>query len=924
MEFERDNFEEKSLELITSLEKAKATGNIEVIYTNLISLLKFSLSYGDFELVIDTYDDFKDYKFSEEMRSNLLQCKISSLLKMEDYNNLLITLKEKEALKLSDPSDRANTKFYESIAYEALDEIDKSIKALESIRDDIPRYSLINKYLKLALLYIKVNDITKAKESYEYASMVDFNHKNDIFLLVESDLYFASGNYIEALNSFESFFLKSPNKYKYLDRYIEIMIKLNNLTDAYNFYRKFITKDSIRLSSQNKYRFLLSVKKLLLMMDKEDELFLVNKELENAKPVYYLKAEEERDKIINEIMNYSLIPLTKYDKDKNIVFHFFKLLKELKLNELLYVKVNPESITIYEYLESRMREKTFTNEYIKENHLSDYLYGDKDNIPSFISYNGEVKKGPYKLLNLKDSYNDFGYVLINGEVDDLTINVLKNSIFQTLMRLNTLLLSSTNSEIVFESLDKLNRGFISFRGDKIYLYNLMAKKILREKNDVMSFDVFNNLSLSKNLFASSFSDDDIVTKEFYINDENVLIEFEPVRIDSTLYAFIKDVSKTNKKENSDKDYLKHSSLSFYNVNYLEESISKREESYSMIGLDIEIIEKEDSMDKRDTKLDGLYRYLNQVSPKSELYYLGENHFLILSSSTDKRVIESTFKNVKDGAPQLYKYTQSLREKNITGFASKSLKNKSFNDVKDIIEYGFRHSSNKEDLLFLDNEEKRDYALYKTYEGEIIRRLKDSDLNVEYIPIIDNDKKIRYLLSKFSLPFDIPYSSVEEIITKANLESKSDQVMIDKVFTEVMQYNSALRFIIPIHIEAIYNENFIKKTCILFKKSHIENRVIFSVENVDTIKYKKALMSLKNAGIKLATTFNNLKDLKDSTIFNIIFINFEGGDKMIDSISKGLNETLGVECVSFSDSSLTNTLTIPLNPRIFKKEDLIKL
>ena len=84
------------------------------------------------------------------------------------------------------------------------------------------------------------------------------------------------------------------------------------------------------------------------------------------------------------------------------------------------------------------------------------------------------------------------------------------------------------------------------------------------------------------------------------------------------------------------------------------------------------------------------------------------------------------------------------------------------------------------------------------------------------------------------------------------------------------------------------------------------------------------MSLKNAGIKLATTFNNLKDLKDSTIFNIIFINFEGDDKMIDSISKGLNETLGVECVSFSDSSLTNTLTIPLNPRIFKKEDLIKL
>ena len=923
MEFERDNYEEKSLELISNLSKAKATGNIEVIYNNLLSLLKYSLSYGDFELVINTYDDFKDCKFSDQMKSQLLQQKISALLKMEDYNSLLITLKEKEALKLNDPSDRANTKFYESIAYEALDEIDKSINALESIRDDIPRYSLINKYLKLALLYIRVGNITKAKESYEYANMVDFNHKNDMFMLVESDLYYASENYIEALNSFESFFLKSPNKYKYLDRYIEIMIKLNNLTDAYNFFHNFITKDGVRLSRQNRYRFLVSAQKLLKLMNKEAELIEVNKEIERSKPTYYLKAEEEKESLIDSIMNYSQIPLSKYDKDKNIVFHFFKLLKELKLKELIYVKYNDDSISIYEYLDTRMREKTITNEYIRDNHLSEYLTRDKNIIQSFISYNLEIKTGPYKLINLRDAYNDFGYILINGEIDNLVLNVFKNSVFNTLLRLNTLLLSSSNSDIVFESLDKLNRGFISFNGDKIYLYNLMAKKILKEKNNVMSFDVFNSMSTTKDLFASKFTTDEIITYEFLINDEKVLIEFEPVKIDSVTYAFIKDVSKTNKKITSDKEYLKHSSLSFYNINYLEEMISNKNESYSMIGLNIEIIEKEDSMDKRDTKLEGLYRYLAQASPKSELYYIGENHFLIINPSTDKRVIESTFKNVKDSVAQLYKYTQSLREKTITGFASKALKNKSFDEVKDIIEYGFRHSANKDSLLFLDNEEKREYALYKTYEGEIVRRLKDGDMSIEYLPIIDSDNRIHYFLSKFSLPFDIPYSSVEEIISKSNLESKSDQVMIDKVFTEVMLYNSALRFIIPIHIEAIYNDNFIKKTCVLFKKCHIENRIIFEVENVDTIKYKKALTSLKNAGIKLSTTFNSLKDLKDTNLFNIIFINFTGDDEMINKISKGLNESLGVECVTFSDEALEGTLTIKNNSRIYNKDDLSK-
>ena len=923
MQFENDSYEEKSLELISALEKAKATGNIEVIFSNLVSLLKYSQSFGDFELVINTYDDFKDLSFTNEMRSILLQYKISSLLKMEDYNSLLITLKEKEALKLSDPSDIANTKFYESIAYEALDEIGKSIKSLESIRDDIPRYSLINKYLKLALLYIRVGKVKEAKEAYDYASLVDFNHKNDIFLLVESDLYFASGNYLEALNSFESFFLKSPNKYKYLDRYIEIMIKLNNLSDAYNFYQNFKNKDGVRLSSQNKYRFLLSVKKLLLLMNKEEELFEVNKEIESAKPTYYLKAEEDRELICNEIMNYSLSPLTKYDKDKNIVFHFFKLLNGLKLNELIYVKINEDSITTYEYLESRLREKSFSMEFIRDNHLEYLFTREKETLNSFISYNGEVKKGPYRLLNLKDSYNDFGYILINGEIDSLVEIVLKNSIFQTLMRLNTLTISSANQEIVFESLDKLNRGFIGFKGDKIYLYNLISKKILREKNNVITFESFNNSSINKNLFASTFKDGEIISYEFAFNEEKVLIEFEPVRINGDLYAFIEDISKTSKKINSDKDYLKYSSLSFFNTNYLEDTITKKADSYSIIGLNIEIIEKEDSLDKRDDKLDGLFRYLSQSAPKCELYYLGENHFLIISSTTDKRVIESTFNNIVSGEAQLYKYTQSLREKTITGFASKALKNKTYEEVKSIIEYGFRHLTNKEGLLILDNEEKRDYALYKTYEGEIIRRLKDSEIGVEYLPIIDKDKKIHYFLSKYALPFEIPYSSIEEIISKSGLESRSDQVMIDKVFTEVMQYNSSLRFIIPIHIEAIYNENFIKKTCVLFKKCHIENRVIFLVENVGTIKYTKALMSLKNAGIKLSTTFKTLKDLKDTSMFNIVFINFNGDDLMIDSISRGLKETLNVECIAFSDNNLENTLTLPSNLKTYSKEDLLK-
>ena len=207
--------------------------------------------------------------------------------------------------------------------------------------------------------------------------------------------------------------------------------------------------------------------------------------------------------------------------------------------------------------------------------------------------------------------------------------------------------------------------------------------------------------------------------------------------------------------------------------------------------------------------------------------------------------------------------------------------------------------------------------------ELIRLLKEEKLNVEYVPIIDKDNNIHYFMAKFILPYEMDSQTYESIITSNNLESKCDLVLCDKVFNELMQYNKNVRVVIRIHKETIFNDNFIKKCSLLFKKCHLDNRVIFQIENIDQSNYIKNVNSLFNSGIKLSTTFSSIKDLKDMDKYKLIFINFDSNNQFISLIAKSLKESTSSELVLFNNKT-DYALTLNMNVRTYKKEDMIKL
>ena len=149
-------------------------------------------------------------------------------------------------------------------------------------------------------------------------------------------------------------------------------------------------------------------------------------------------------------------------------------------------------------------------------------------------------------------------------------------------------------------------------------------------------------------------------------------------------------------------------------------------------------------------------------------------------------------------------------------------------------------------------------------------------------------------------------------------------MVEKLFTMMAELNSSLKFIVNISSEAIYNDNFIKNVSILFKKANLKDKVIFEVDNIDTVKYTKALNSLRNAGLHLAVRFKGINDLSKIELFDLIFIDFIGDELITSNISKMINESLKKEVILVEKDAIDNALSIKSTNRVYTKEDLLKL
>ena len=415
----------------------------------------------------------------QTLRLKLTEKLVTTLLKLEDFERLLPVLKARKSLIVKE-NDILMQKFYEAVCFEGLEDNKKAIGALLSIKDNISNQNLVNKYLKLSMLTLKDNDYEKAQEYYNLAVFYDKQRKNPTFLLAECDLLMHKKAYIKALAVYEDYYIKTKNKYRYLDRYIQIQIALKAYGEAYDFYLKHKPIMLKVLSKQSRIVFYEAAIKLLKLLNKAEELAEIVKLQEQI--LYEDKDYVQFEDFIIDFLdnNYQKV----FIKEREIVHSLFKAIDRSGIfSKLVMVRLDGGKLNVWHYSGGLLLEKEISDS-------EETVYKDIAN----LEYKSVYEKGDLSSIN-QDKFMSSAckYIFVN-EIHDFNYFVfyLDNSEYYnarkffelcvTLTRklLNDFDLQRFNQSLVNNLLSWLNqdeKGLLLIQDNQIRMLNDKIKKL---------------------------------------------------------------------------------------------------------------------------------------------------------------------------------------------------------------------------------------------------------------------------------------------------------------------------------------------------------------------------------------------------------------------------------------------------------------
>lgn len=186
---------------------------------------------------------------------------IQATLRIEDFDEMDEALRFRERFLGTFPKETTMQSFYKAVSLEGKKQFRAALEALEAIPDTLSGAKLTSKYLKKAMLQLRIDDMKGANESYQRALLFDPHRQNEIAVLVKADLLAHDGHYAEALETFESFFVKTTQKLRYLDRYIDWCVKLSRYEDASRFIETYLPKMMASQSKNYRVQFFEAVKR---------------------------------------------------------------------------------------------------------------------------------------------------------------------------------------------------------------------------------------------------------------------------------------------------------------------------------------------------------------------------------------------------------------------------------------------------------------------------------------------------------------------------------------------------------------------------------------------------------------------------------------------------------------------------------------
>ncbi|MDY0023503.1 MAG: hypothetical protein RBR66_01090 [Candidatus Izemoplasmatales bacterium] len=807
-----------------------------------------------------------------ESRLNVINKLLNILLKLEDYPKLKSLLDYRKGFIYKE-SDLLMQEFYLAVCYEGLNDFNMAISTLINIKDNISNQNLVNKYLKLSMLYLNVNEKDNAKSAYERALIFDKKKKNTTFILTECDLLFSEKNYLKALEKYEEYYLLSKNKYRYLDRYIKIQIALKQYAEAYSFYKKHLPIMKRVLSKSARLDFYNAALELLKKLNNEIETTEINQLI--------FEINKTLVPFVN-IHDYSLNLLKKYlsislDKPREIIRTLFMETDNTKLfSKLVYVKLESDQVNMFHFTKNLLLEKRLEDidktiyqdiknlnyhQIITKNSFSSYPndpFLNKDNTYVFINEVGEFEYFVFYVnsedFNLSKKVFDFNKVIYQK----FKVDWLKHGLNVGLRK---------NLLLIFNALDY---AVMLIKENTLQLLNKQAKNLLKTSKDYLSMEEFQS-SLVKNVYVDELlNTDEIILK--YQTDEIINIDFKVFKDELNIYLLGKRVESNTQTKR------------FLDYKFIYEEKVVNDNSMILVNIrDYHDFMKDYSYQRYENFLDKFFKLAMEVSRNyfQNLYLEGMDNLFLILKTKDKRIIKRIYEDLLKGIGQ----ETDLR------FSLVNLKDSVTKEDLDDLKF-LNSLTTKENNFISDNKNYRlNKEVAKTILENIQKLLENNNLKLSFSPIKNwqlNKTRFLYvdLLSRVLLGNK---ASLKRVIKANDLEKEWDELLINQLIKETRLANFKGKFLIELSLKTIAERAvFTKIKRKLANKGFNNSSLIYIIDYQDYLDYNDLVLPEENFAFYNVFANFKIKNIADLNLMNYIIIK---ADEMKDDGFKIFEEII---------------------------------
>jgi len=872
----------------------EAETNSSLYIETLFKFINFLIEDKQYDLVIKTLEDVINDNTIKSLESRLkvIDKLISILLKIEDFVKLK-SLLDHRASFLTKETDLIMQKFYYAVCYEGLENYHEAIKVLLEISDNISNQNLVNKYLKLSMLNLKIADFENANKYYNLAAKFDKNMKNPTFLLAYCDLMIFKKDYFKALEIYEEYFIKTKNRYRYLDRYLNINIELNRLSEAYSFYERHKEIMKRVLSKQSRLQFYKSAVKLMRRLKnyhEEAELIKLIDEIDNS----FVQLNNSYDFIINMIKdNYS----KSFRRERDIIYGFFNYINKAKLfSKLVFVHLDDDKVKLHHYVKGLLLEKNLEDDYLVSG-----IYKDLKELKHLSVYGEEklyeMNSDPFKSEETKYVYlsclEDFKYLVFYVDTDNfyetkklfdfVTAIMQKMLVDYQKIGFNESVLTN-----VIKISDSKGEALILLKENILYLLNNSAKLLLEESRDYLSIDDF-QARLVKNVYVDEL-----------VNQSELKIRYQGKTLKNINLKIFKDdldLYILAEEEKQEKALIKYKSYNLIKEEtFLEDAciilFNLRNYHEYLQGYNYQ---------KYQDLLNEIFFNLrtNARNYFKNIYIEGMDNLYLTLSTKDKRII----KRITDALLNEFRLKVDIRGSILN--VKDRIVRKDLEDLKYL-----NALTNLEYKILYDNKNFRhNKEVFKTISLNVEKLLAEKTLRLAYQPVVNwrsNCFKYIYvdILNRVLLGNK---ESLKKVLWANNSEIDWDNLILTQLLKDNRIANFKGEFFVEVSLKTLTDKNAFEK----FEK-RINNRSFNKSKLIYVIDYqefKKSKASLAVTKSRLAFknfSFNfKIGDLNDlNNIGSLIFDHQEIIDDSYEHIINIANN-FSVEIIYNHES---NTLT----------------